>query len=250
MSEQTVGAQGGPGAPGLGVPARLAYLTGLRAVAAVSVLVFHALFLPLAGQAELWSALVAQLQDGVQVFFVLSGFLFYRTFVVAHVEGRGAPALGAYFRRRAARLFPAYLLCLLVTAVVFGQLDIEGVGAWVRNLLLLQAYSVADMQGSLLITWTLSVEVAFYVFLPFFAFGVRWIGRRVGVVRAEIGCVVGLAVVGLLYQVAFARQDTYLPWVLLPQFFLVFSVGIGLSVAQVLSTRAGPSERFGEQVAR
>ena len=62
---------------------------------------------------------VAQLQSGVQVFFVISGFVIARPFVVAVLDGRRCPSFRRYAGRRFIRIFPAYWFALIGAAVFF-----------------------------------------------------------------------------------------------------------------------------------
>src|SRR6202022_658770 len=80
-------------------------MDGLRAVAVVAVIVFHA------GAAWLPGGFL-----GVDVFFVISGFLITSLLVAEH-RGAGRLAFGAFWARRARRLLPALLLLLgVITA--------------------------------------------------------------------------------------------------------------------------------------
>lgn len=81
------------------------YIDGLRALAVLAVLVYHlhAPWLP-GGFA------------GVDVFFVLSGFVVSAS--IAGFQGRGLWRFSGYFyARRILRIFPALIVCLLVTAL-------------------------------------------------------------------------------------------------------------------------------------
>ena len=62
--------------------------TGLRALAALSVLLTHVAFASGANSASILGVFFARMDGGVAVFFVLSGFLLYRPFILAHVRGR------------------------------------------------------------------------------------------------------------------------------------------------------------------
>lgn len=87
---------------------RLTYqpaLDGVRAVAVVMVLLFHAGFGWMAGG-----------YIGVSVFFTLSGFLITSLLVAEHAE-TGGVALRTFFGRRARRLLPASMLCLLLISL-------------------------------------------------------------------------------------------------------------------------------------
>ena len=81
-----------------------------QAIAVVPVVLFHA------GVSVFSGGYV-----GVDIFFVLSGFLLYRPFVRAHLAGTRGPAVGRYLKRRFLRIFPAYWLVLLCVLFVLHQ---------------------------------------------------------------------------------------------------------------------------------
>ena len=99
-------------------------LDGLRALAMLSVFLFHAwlpvprmiftTWHPLPGVTWRGNSLVANLNTGVAIFFALSGFLIYRPFAAAHIEDRCRPDVVRYARRRALRIYPAYWLAFFV----------------------------------------------------------------------------------------------------------------------------------------
>src|SRR3954470_22229427 len=78
---------------------RFPLVDGLRAVAALMVLVGHTSFLAgFNGHGQL-GQVMSRLDMGVALFFIISGFLLYRPFVAARYEGRPAPAVLRYARR-------------------------------------------------------------------------------------------------------------------------------------------------------
>src|SRR5919202_947332 len=90
-----------------GVRPRVAFrpdVEGLRAVAVVLVVVFHAGLGPLSGG-----------YVGVDVFFVISGFLI-TSLLVDEVRATGSISLADFYARRTRRLLPAACLVLVVTA--------------------------------------------------------------------------------------------------------------------------------------
>jgi peptidoglycan/LPS O-acetylase OafA/YrhL len=108
-------------APGRAAP--IPGVEGVRAVAAVSVLVFHCWRFTAAGASRADLGLVERLvlphlTLGVTLFFSLSGFLLYRPFVTAAMSGSPFPKVGSYFRNRALRILPAYWVILLAVGVL------------------------------------------------------------------------------------------------------------------------------------
>src|SRR5262249_46679642 len=93
-------------------------LDGYRAVAAVTVLVFHVLFLT--GQNVTGTALgnvASRLDVAVALFFLISGFLLYRPWAVGHLAaaaGDRGPRSAGYLWHRALRILPAYWLLAVV----------------------------------------------------------------------------------------------------------------------------------------
>src|SRR5262245_63213215 len=108
----------GPGASDRDEPVRgLGYvpaLDGLRAVAVVTVLVFHT------GMMTLQPTAIPGGFLGVDVFFVLSGFL-STALILGEQRRRGRLRIGAFYRRRALRLLPA-LAVALGAATIFAVL--------------------------------------------------------------------------------------------------------------------------------
>jgi peptidoglycan/LPS O-acetylase OafA/YrhL len=72
----------------------------------------------------------------------------------------------------------------------------------------------------------------------------------VGALPAELTGLALLVVTGAIYQAVFSKQNVYLPWVLLPQFFVVFAVGMGLALVAVLAPTREPVARVVDRVAR
>ncbi len=210
---------------------RLAGFDGLRALAALSIVVYHAvLFSPGLSGSPLWNVLI-QLRSGVWIFFVISGFLLYRPHVAAHRGDRPAPGVGGYAWNRAARIFPAYVVALVFLTFVVTETQLQNHNNFLIQLGLLQIYSVKVFHYStpLDVTWSLATELSFYVFLPLFAAAVALAARRVGVVRAEVGGLALMVVVGIAWQIEMRGRVLQSMW--LPNFFPVFAVGMGLAVA-------------------
>lgn len=112
---------------------------------------------------------ISQLRLGMPLFFVLSGFLIFRPFVAAMIDGRDRPDVRRYAIRRAARIVPAYWVAILIPAALLAWLD-HGQARPVEQLpiflLFAQNYVDATSQGLNPPTWTIVVEVSFYVAVP------------------------------------------------------------------------------------
>jgi peptidoglycan/LPS O-acetylase OafA/YrhL len=156
---------------------RLAEIDGLRGIAALSVLLYHAWLytrtpVTATTRAGALDPVLHELRLGLVLFFVLSGFLLYGPWVTAALEGRPRPRLGAYLLRRAARVAPAYYLALAgAVALLWGVGDAPGVRLpSAGQLPLFALFSQNYSDGSLMKLdppmWTLAVEVSFYLALP------------------------------------------------------------------------------------
>lgn len=160
--------------------AHLPALDGLRAFASLFVFNVHAFGYALvhfygwtdteAGAYPGWTveSLVLWLHRswfGVDLFFVLSGFLMARQFDFARTRP------GDFLARRALRVLPAYVLALLVAALARWQVDgtVFGLGDWAKNLAFLHGFLELGVPGINPVTWSMSYEVAFYLSVPLLA---------------------------------------------------------------------------------
>ena len=145
-------------------PPLLAYqpeLDGLRALAVLAVVAFHAR-VPLLGGGFV----------GVDVFFVLSGYLITRLLLLEH-QGRGRIDLKAFWVRRLRRLYPALLAMLAVFVATWPWLFPQATGRQVTTDVVLGGLYVSDLAplmgldiGVLNHLWTLAVEERFYLLWP------------------------------------------------------------------------------------
>jgi peptidoglycan/LPS O-acetylase OafA/YrhL len=180
-------ASGHQGAP-LG---EIAALTGLRIVAALWVVAFHFHFTALPGVAAVTAAfgpLVTHGELGVDLFFVLSGFVIAHTHLDRLGPALRSAAAARFLRARLARMWPAYALVFhlfglwLIARLVFGhdrdvafQAVQPGVdlGEWVQQLFLVQMWDDAYLDGASWVgpTWSLSAEWLAYLLFPVAALG-------------------------------------------------------------------------------
>jgi peptidoglycan/LPS O-acetylase OafA/YrhL len=231
-------------APPPGHP-RFPLFDALRAVAALCIVGTHASGLTnffLAGNPL--APFTARLNVGVTIFFVISGFLLYRPFVAARMEGRPGPGVGGYARRRLLRILPAYWLALTVLAVWPGLADMF-TGNWWRYYGLLQNLHSDSIFGGIVPAWSLCIEVTFYAALPLYAIAAGRVlrGRDQGSqARAEYAVLAVLALVSIVGRAVAHRQDPAGTFAYtLPGTFLWFALGMVLAVAS--ATWHGRRER-------
>jgi peptidoglycan/LPS O-acetylase OafA/YrhL len=214
---------------------RYPLIDGLRAAAALGVLLTHSAIssgLVTAGGTGFRYA--QRLEVGVTIFFVISGFVLYRPFLVARLEAAELPRVGRYARRRALRIVPAYWIALTVSALVLARWSVFTPKGLLAYYGFGQIYSQSTLTGGLIQAWTLDVEVTFYVFIPVWA----WLLRRASL-RQEAYALVGLALASLAWKAAFvwsgSPSDVHdTAWLhSLPAYLDQFALGMGLAVASV-----------------
>jgi peptidoglycan/LPS O-acetylase OafA/YrhL len=159
-----------------------AYVDGLRALAVLSVMALHAWGVAAHPNVRVFGHglgfLIARGGWGVELFFVLSGFLLARPWFVAEVRGRSAPSLRYYAGRRVRRIVPAYFVSIGVLLALFvpsgyldprsveGRLGIVNLGAHLTFVHHLLPVTASDFNGLNGVYWTLTMEVLFYLALP------------------------------------------------------------------------------------
>jgi peptidoglycan/LPS O-acetylase OafA/YrhL len=150
----------------------------------VGVVLFHAAFRSQALADHGWSKVVAQITFGPAVFFILSAFLLYRPFVAARVRGNPRPTLAGYARNRALRILPAYWFFLTAFALTIG-LPGDVFGHWWAYYTQTHIYFPGTTVGGLNVSWTLCVELTFYVVLPLLVLAFDRLARGAGEARAR-----------------------------------------------------------------
>jgi peptidoglycan/LPS O-acetylase OafA/YrhL len=219
-------------APPPGNP-RFAPVDGLRAVAACAVVITHTAFLSGFNGHGFAGQITARLDAGVALFFVISGFLLYRPFVAARLQGRSGPAVRRYARRRILRIVPAYWLALTVLAIWPGLPLVHSDHWWVYYGFL-QNLRVEWSHGGIGAVWSLACEMQFYVFLPFYALGLAaLLGRRPvrSQLALEYALLAALAAASIGIRAAAYLDDTpdTISQTILGTFFW-FALGMGLAV--------------------
>lgn len=175
-------------------------IEGLRAIAVLLVLLDHA------GVAAFGGGYI-----GVDVFFVLSGFLI-TGLLVHELETTGRISLINFYARRARRLLPAGTLVLVVTvlasSLVLGgiraksvAIDAQWAALFASNLRFIQQgtdYLNAELPPSpLQHFWSLAVEEQFYVVWPVLMIAVARVGTRISL-RRRLGLALSLVVIASL----------------------------------------------------
>jgi len=152
------------GRPGTGHDRRHAPVDGLRALSVLWVIVYHVFAFigaPMRhGPYEPWFRVVNRGLLGVDVFFVISGFLIGGLLFREH-DKTGAVSLARFYARRAFRILPAYWVSLALFVLLIGE---NASAAW-ANLLFVNDF-LPDAKQCMRWTWSLAVEEQFYIVFP------------------------------------------------------------------------------------
>ncbi len=151
-------------------PRHFACFDGLRAIAAVSVLLLHTAWVSGFTRRSSLGAYTSRLEIGVSVFFLISGFLLYRPFAVSHLTERASPNVRKFWERRLLRIVPAYWLALTVLTYVFHIVQLgPGWQGVATHYLFLQIYFPTAIFFGITQAWSLCTEMSFYLVLPLYA---------------------------------------------------------------------------------
>lgn len=173
---------------------RLASLDMLRGLAALSVTIPHFFIFKDANSpiAETISIL------GVEVFFVLSGYVLapqIMSFVIERPDHRN---LGIFWVRRWMRTIPPYLIALLLISAAAHQL---GGADFFRYLIYVQNFArQSNANDYFSVAWSLSVEEWFYLLFPPFLIFAVLVARRRSVLGAAISAAAFVALITLLRE--------------------------------------------------
>lgn len=206
-------------------------IEGLRAIAVLAVLAYHARVPGISGG-----------YVGVDVFFVVSGFLI-SGLILRELRTTGTISLPTFYARRARRLLPAALVVIAATTIAsaillpplrVGDVALDGAASAlyvgnVRYAVLATDYLQAELDPSpLLHFWSLGVEEQFYLVWPALLLVVA--GRAANVRRIGIAVVV-VGGASLALSVAWTPTDGPLAFFLLPTRAWELAIGAGLALA-------------------
>lgn len=137
-------------------------LTGIRAIAAIMIFVYH--------NRKYWKNILHpelfrffnEFNLGVQLFFVLSGFLIAKSYGALPIQS--FYAFRRYYIQRIIRIMPLYwlLLTLFYTDSKFGKFHFS-----IPHYLLFHGFSSKLSLDAISQSWSLSIEMTFYAFAPF-----------------------------------------------------------------------------------
>jgi peptidoglycan/LPS O-acetylase OafA/YrhL len=185
-------------------------IDGLRAFAVGIVVAFHASFLLFDGGFI-----------GVDIFFVISGFLITRV-LLQEIDDHGTIRLGRFWARRIRRLLPASTLMVLATmgatALLLSPISWRAAGeagtwaaAYGQNVFLAVEdadYFTVGAQNPFVHFWSLAVEEQFYVVWPILMVGLSTIARRYQRPHLLTGGLVILAAASFVHSIQLTNDGS------------------------------------------
>ena len=214
-------------------------IDGLRAIAVLGVLLFHL------NPAYLPGGFV-----GVDIFFVISGYLITR--IILKELDAGTFTFAYFYERRVRRIFPALFFMLAIcTPLAYLTLyadafityigDLKYAAAQIANIHFgkdVDYFSMDAEQSPLLHTWSLGVEEQFYIIWPALLLLCYKMGKKGSVKWA----MAGLAVLSLaLSQILIAFQETN------QAFYMLYARAYELAIGGMLALPAFQKNNFGQK---
>ena len=149
----------------------------LRAIAIVWVMCFHSFIV--GGMGDDWGWLSKFGWMGVDIFFVLSGYLIGSQ-VLQHLRDRGRFDFGDFYLRRALRILPAFWVVLAIYVLFPGWREVDGMEPWWKFAVFVFNIDVDyNAHAAFSHVWSLCVEEHFYLAFPLLA---AWLFRRNSIV--------------------------------------------------------------------
>ncbi len=154
-------------------------IDGLRFVAIASVVLFHIGGQVISKSGQAWTTqswylptlkFITNSNRGVELFFVISGFILGRPFARQYLLGEKRVSLGSYYLRRLTRLEPPYVINLLLFSIAIFFYVHTPVMELTKHFLA-SAFYIHELvyhQASTIngVTWSLELEIQFYLLVP------------------------------------------------------------------------------------
>jgi peptidoglycan/LPS O-acetylase OafA/YrhL len=242
-------------------------LDGLRAMAALMVLVFH-LIKNVTIQSNLdpnitgnFSIFLQQASNyweigarGVELFFVISAFLLFQGYSRAlFITEKKMPRLGQFLKRRFLRIYPAFLVSVVVMVLLFAPqlLNPDSLYILIAHVFLIFDFNLFVTSAINQANWSLAVETKFYILVPILAFIMAFLVKK-----ANIKVLVGFVGIFLLIpffqifdspnssNIAIIDNSIFKIFEYLPVFFAGLAVCLFYTYINIRGITAKNKEKF------
>ncbi len=205
-------------------------IQGLRCIAVLAVIVFH--FFP---------ALLPSGFLGVDVFFVISGFVISRLFI-RNENRQPFDFLSSFYVGRIKRLYPALVVCVLITGALFafftsrvpedslrtGAFSIFGVSNIYLWKISTDYFATVAQLNPFTQTWSLGVEEQFYILFPIILIGSGFFKKSIYSYKVMLFCALG-SLAGYIVWIWISPSAQFY---LMPFRFWQFSLGYFVAVCE------------------
>ena len=189
------------------------HIQGLRAIAVLLVVIYH-----------FWPGRLSGGYIGVDVFFVISGFLITGQ-LARELDRSGHIKLPSFYAKRVRRLLPAAITVLLFSTIAtLALLPLSALGANLREIIASTFYvenwalaagavdylAAANEATTVQHYWSLSLEEQFYLVWPVMMLGAAWLGVKYfggGRIKAMITVVVVVSIISLALSIVMTQVN-------------------------------------------
>ena len=226
-------------------------IDGLRFIAIGTVVLFHLavnlqikapLGYPMPAEGNLLAAVARHGFRGVELFFIISGFILGFPFAGHFLLGRKKVRLGEYFLRRVTRLEPPYFLCMVLLFLISGAVGRTTLADAAPHL----AASLVYMHNLVFggeniinnVAWSLEIEIQFYLLVP--VLSLVFAIRRKSIRRATI---VGIGLTTVMAEWLWIDESSPL-YLTIVRFLHFFLVGFLLADVYLVDWKEHPSRAW------
>lgn len=221
-------------------------IDGLRAIAVLAVVIGHSFDQILPGG-----------YLGVDVFFVISGYVITMSLLARADQGFGRFASG-FFLRRIKRLMPALIVCFTLTSLAIlildrepktslltGAVSLVGFSNFSLYFQELDYFSASTKYNAFTHTWSLGVEEQFYLLFPF-VFWLAFSPLRKRRARLLLGIILGVSLFSVVTFLALQNTAPTAAYYLMP--FRFWELGCGVAAAILVHLRQFKSGQNAQQI--
>jgi peptidoglycan/LPS O-acetylase OafA/YrhL len=227
----------------------IAEIDGLRFVAIGTVVLFHlvvnlgikgasAYAVPTHGD---WLAAIARHGfHGVELFFIISGFILASPFAAHHLRGRRPVRLKQYFWRRVTRLEPPYMIAMIALFALHVLIKNESAAGLIPHLGASLVYLHNLIYGTENVinnvAWSLEIEVQFYILVPL----ISWVFAIRNTVWRR-GVIIGAGLVAITLQWLFISESSWM-YLSIFRFLHFFLIGFLLADIHLIDWQEKPQK--------